>query len=100
MSSAAMGTFGNLSCVSVLDGLLNFLKVYVRQRDLKAGNLAVCKREGSEADRAAIFLNDPFADPKTQPGALGGLCGEERFEEVLCVFWLDACARIADGDTN
>src|SRR6185437_4911534 len=103
MLSTVMGPLGSLFCGSRHGNgnrLLIFLEVHVRQEDLETCDIAACAREGPEADCPAIFLDNAFADPETQTRTFGGFSGEERFEEVLCMFWIDAGAGIADGDTN
>src|ERR1035438_6415354 len=54
--------------------------------------------EAAEANGAFVFLNDAFADPETEAGALGGLGGEERLEEAYGVFAANAVAGVDDGD--
>src|SRR3954447_9674193 len=70
----------------------------MRQEDLKAGDVPAGSAKTLEGNSAPVFLNDAFADPQSETGALCRLGGEERLEEVPGVFGIDANAGVADGD--
>ena len=47
------------------------LNICVRQPYLKTGDAATGKGRAAKANGPAVFLDNAFADPQTQPGALG-----------------------------
>ena len=73
---------------------LSSSQISMRQEDAEARDVIAGPANASEGDSAAVFLNNAFADPQAQAGALGGFGGEEGLEEVPGMFGIDADAGV------